>query len=333
MDVAYDVAISFLSPDEPIATKLHADLSESLRVFVYSKRQEELAGTDGLESFRQTFLTGSKLVVVLYRDGWGQTRWTAVEELAIKDRLFSGGWELLLFVMLDEKSTPPAWLPNTHIRLSYTHYREALVGAIKMRAQELGSTLKVESALEKAKRVQANELLHAEREQLLINRGTDAARKEHAKLRQLLDEKSTELQSELTTIKLEHGCNARDYIIRSDQVSLLFYLHITVPATESHIVLREFDGALALPGSSRMYFPGEGPREIAKQEFYFDYNHTCGWCWRQGSSTGAILDTPGLAEHLMKSILELHQLYKTGARTRYRETSRSRSGGSHGWMG
>src|ERR1022692_740322 len=135
-DPRYDVAISFLSQDEPLALKLHEQLSENLSVFVYSKKQEELAGTDGLESFRLAFLSQSRLVVVLYRDGWGKTPWTGIEELAIKERMFEGGWESLLFVTMD--GTYPAWLPKTHVRLDYTQFAHNLVGAIKLRAQELG---------------------------------------------------------------------------------------------------------------------------------------------------------------------------------------------------
>lgn len=146
MDHAYDVAISFLSKDEPLAVKIHAELSKHLNVFIYSKRQEELAGTDGLESFREVFLSKARLVVVLYRDGWGKTPWTVVEELAIKDRVFRGGWDSLLFVTLDDRSTPPVWLPLTHLRLNYASYSDDLIGAIKMRAQELGSALKIETA-------------------------------------------------------------------------------------------------------------------------------------------------------------------------------------------
>jgi hypothetical protein len=186
MDARYDVAISFLSRDEPLAVKLHNELREYLQVFVYSKRQEELAGTDGLESFRKTFLSDSKLVVVLYRNGWGKTRWTAIEETAIKERVFNGDWDSLLFVMLDEESTPPNWLPGTRLRLSYFQYRDTLIGAIKMRAQERGSTLKLETAMERAARAQANELVRAERDRLLANNGMDAVRKEHSALRQLL---------------------------------------------------------------------------------------------------------------------------------------------------
>ncbi len=51
----YDVAISFLHRDEQFALKIHAGLSERMEVFLYSKKQEELAGTDGLESFREAF--------------------------------------------------------------------------------------------------------------------------------------------------------------------------------------------------------------------------------------------------------------------------------------
>jgi hypothetical protein len=47
-DLRYDVAISFLSQDEPLAQSLYEELSKNLLVFVYSKKQEQLAGTDGL---------------------------------------------------------------------------------------------------------------------------------------------------------------------------------------------------------------------------------------------------------------------------------------------
>jgi hypothetical protein len=319
MDASYDVAISFLSNDEPLAVRIGNELSENLRVFVYSKRQEELAGTDGLESFRKTFFSDSTLIVVLYREGWGKTRWTGVEEMAIKDRMFHGGWESLLFVMLDE-SKPPRWLPTTHIRLSYDRYRDTLIGAIKMRSQELGSALKVETALEKAKRVQSNELARAERDRLLMNDGATAVQREHGALRKWLDEKIADIQTQFTTIKLEHGTDGHTYIIRSDRVSLNFYLYTTAPVTKSCIVVQEFDAPLILPGSNRMYIPGEGPREISRKKFCFDYHEAFGWCWSQSGSKENVLTTSSLAEHLIKRVFELHEQFKAGARVRHRET-------------
>ena len=72
-DYKYAVAISFLSQDEPLALELYGRLSQQLAVFVYSKKQEDLAGTNGIDSFRVAFGSQARLIVVLYRDGWGET--------------------------------------------------------------------------------------------------------------------------------------------------------------------------------------------------------------------------------------------------------------------
>jgi hypothetical protein len=337
MDHLYDVAISFLSRDESLAIKISNELVQNLRVFVYSKRQEELAGTDGLDSFRKAFGADSKLVVVLYRDDWGKTKWTAVEEIAIKERMFNGGWDnSLLFVMLDAKSTPPTWLPETYIRLDYgTYGHDALIGAIKMRAQERGSVLKVETAADRAKRAQSSELLRADRDRKLAHEGSEAARREHQTLREKLNKILADSQAELTTIKLEYGNDSNGYIIRADAVGLNFYLHTTVPVTESRIVVQEFDGPLILPANRGRYMHviGEEPRVIAKSEFYFDYDHAYGWCWRSKGSKGTLITTEILAEHITKRLFDLHEDFKTGKRVRHRERGGDDNvGGSLSWM-
>ena len=75
----YDVAISFHSKDEPTAAALHEHLSEGLEVFFYPRSQEDLAGTNGLESMKEPFADNSRVNVVLFREPWGQTPWTGVE--------------------------------------------------------------------------------------------------------------------------------------------------------------------------------------------------------------------------------------------------------------
>ena len=45
----YDVAISFLAQDEPLAVQLADALRDRMTVFVYSEQQKELVGKDGLE--------------------------------------------------------------------------------------------------------------------------------------------------------------------------------------------------------------------------------------------------------------------------------------------
>ena len=51
----YGVAISFLAADEKIAEALYSQLP-GLNVFFFPRKQEELIGTDGLESMRQPFI-------------------------------------------------------------------------------------------------------------------------------------------------------------------------------------------------------------------------------------------------------------------------------------
>ena len=72
-DFEYDVAFSFLAQDEGVATELNDALSERVKTFLYSKQQEQLAGTDGEKTFNAVFAEKSRFVVILYRDTWGTT--------------------------------------------------------------------------------------------------------------------------------------------------------------------------------------------------------------------------------------------------------------------
>jgi hypothetical protein len=250
--------------------------------------------------------------------------------------MFNDGWNnSLLLVMLDAKSTPPIWLPTTYIRLNYETYGyDALVGAIKMRAQDLGSALKVETAAERAKRAQSSELLRVERDRKLVHEGSEAVRREHQTLREKLDQILADFQAELTTIKLEYGSDNQGYIIRAVEVGLNFYLYPTVPVTQSRIVVQEWDGPLILPANRgrQMDVIGGEPRVIAKYEFYFDYDHAYGWCWRSKGSKGTLITTETLAEHIIKRVFDLHEEFKTGKRVRRRERGDYNVGGERSWM-
>jgi hypothetical protein len=114
----YDVAISFLSKDEPTGAALHDRLSDGLEVFFYPRSQEELAGTDGLETMRRPFIDESRVTVVLYREPWGKTPWTRVEQTAIQERCLNHGWHSLFFMTLDKTSAIPIWLPQNHVRFN-----------------------------------------------------------------------------------------------------------------------------------------------------------------------------------------------------------------------
>ena len=161
----YDVAISFLARDEPLALRLRDRLTP-LRVFVYSKQQEELAGRQGDESFGEIFRDKSLLSVVLFRPQWGQTPWTRVEETAIRDCIFHEGVERLLFVHL-EKAETPKWVPRRYLYLDYQSFGiDELIGAIKARCVDLGVDVRPPSAVERAAQMAAKEKFDSETEAL-----------------------------------------------------------------------------------------------------------------------------------------------------------------------
>ena len=83
-DYKYDVAFSFLAQDEALATELNDLLQDRLRMFLYSRKQGEIAGTDGEKSFNSVFGQEARMVVVPYHSNWGQTSWTRIEETALR---------------------------------------------------------------------------------------------------------------------------------------------------------------------------------------------------------------------------------------------------------
>lgn len=164
----YEVAFSFLKQDETIAFDLNDRILDRLSTFVYSKRQEELGGTDGEKIFSSVFYEQSRIVVVLYREGWGQTSWTRIEEYAIKNRAFEYGWDFLVFINLDINSKLPTWIPRTYIWVDYQRFKsEGAIAIIEQKCKEAGGQSRPESVEDKANRLKRLRIAEKERELFL----------------------------------------------------------------------------------------------------------------------------------------------------------------------
>ena len=248
MQSKYDVAISFLSADESVAFALYNSLSDALEVFFYPRRQEELAGTNGLESMRAPFFNESRLVVVLYRAPWGETPWTGVEQVAIQDGCLNGGWQRLFFVMLDRASEPPKWLPHTHVRFNYRDFGlEQAVGAIKARVQELGGTIRPLTALKRAELARQETQYLQERKQL---RSFAADRIVATAVSGLFDE-IKRLCADIDasgSASIQFASDARQCHLRNNLISLCVTLEAVDSYSGSKLVVREFDKRLSFGG-------------------------------------------------------------------------------------
>lgn len=310
----YDVAISFLSRDEPIATPLYDRLSDGLRVFFYPRSQEALAGTDGLDSMRRPFVDESRVVVVLYREPWGNTEWTRVEETAIKDRCLKHGWESLFFMTLDKGAKLPKWLPRTHVRLSYENFGlEQAVGAIKARVQELGGEIVPVNAETRAKLVQAEAKYLAERKDCFSSLGWI---KEN--VYPTLREACTEI--ERLCRRLDVGLNvkagaAQTHCVMTDgRVSVaVVWVQPYSNIIDAHVYLaaRRFRGRVALP-DERFIYPFGGPKPLGETRFSVELSRTRELRWAEDQKSETLMTTSEVADKCVRIFLDLVQKANRG---------------------
>jgi hypothetical protein len=312
----YDVAISFLSKDSHTAAALNDKLSEGLNVFFFPRKQEDLAGTDGLESMREPFYDNSRVNVVLYSGGWGETPWTRVEETAIKEACFAFGWRRLFFIFLDQTKAYPKWLPDTYVRFNYAEYGlEQAVGAIKARVQEMGGQ---SVRLTPAKRA---EMLKAEEQYLQDKRrmnSEEGLNKIVAAVRRLFDE--IEHQCKDLNVRCEsvfsERSTAQTCVITNDAVTVTVvwnqpYANIL---EDTGLVVREFKGRLILPSERNRYYL-DHPRKDREVVYAPDLSLAREYGWKQDGKT-EFLSSGALAEKCVISLLDLSSRAMNDRRSR-----------------
>jgi hypothetical protein len=166
---SYDVAISCLKSELPFAKELFSRLSKQLRVFLYSECQSELAGSDGVSTFTEIFKESSRLVVILHGEQWGKTKWTRVEETAIRDRFFDVGIDSIFLVRRDS-SALPKWFPKAQIYAdSVTSGIEEIADAIGKVAARVGCIQHPATPADLAREAQRVVALQKRREELLYS--------------------------------------------------------------------------------------------------------------------------------------------------------------------
>jgi hypothetical protein len=286
---AHDVAFSFMQQDEPLALRFRAALAP-LSSFVYSKMQEQLAGTDGMETFRAAFRTDSRLNVVLLRSGWGTTRWTRVEETAIKDRCFDEGFDSLLVVKVD-KSANLLWCSDRKIYFDIEAFPfEQAVGAIKRQADQLGSVVRPPSPIEKAQSAaMAAEYTRETRELLGSDQGVRLADASVAEIYDCIERHLAEMGAQIPRWEPAFGKNGvRTSVGRLGACSAAVSWERPYSNTLSKSVLKIsiLDRHIATPQESaagRLYAYVERPNSVGSFSFTVDRQPGLGLCWQSGS--------------------------------------------------
>jgi hypothetical protein len=314
----YDVAISFLSQDEAIAAAIWEKLSEGLQVFFFPRRQEELSGTDGLESMRKPFFDNSRVMVVLYRERWGKTPWTRIEETAIKEACLEHGWQRLFFVVLDPGSALPLWLPQNHIRFNYGEYGpEQAVGAIKARVQENGGQPQPLTAIRRAEIFNAEESFRQDKSRMNSQEGIAAVIRNVAELFQQIDKKCGEINAN-GSLQIKCGADpaqgsAKTCVITDGSVSLsvVWRQQYSNSLQDSGLIIREYNGGLRLPGETGQFMYMDQPRQLCESKYSPDLSRAREYGWTK-SNADEFLSSVALAEQSVIRFVDLVSRFTRG---------------------
>jgi hypothetical protein len=316
----YDVAISFLQEDELLAVNIGDRLADrvGVDVFVYSKRQDELVGRDGLEAFSGIFGKQSRVVVVLNRQGWGRTPWTRVEETAIKNRGLDDGWDFLLLVRLDRTASIPIWLPKTRIWLGFDRYGiDGAANAIETLVGQSGGIVRAESSVDYAGRVTRHINFTQERRAWWHSqRGLDEAKVAAKAATQELYRLATEIQAKHPELSVSVEQTPESCLARCGS------LNLAIGWQPGHFINSSEGAYLFAKLSLRRrgpHFPGQASQEIEVIRYGPDIDaiRKVGWReldseWRKLEDDGKFFTSLQLADMWLKRLLELRARQEDG---------------------
>lgn len=300
----YDVAFSFASEDEALATDFNDLLQDQYATFLYSKKQEVLAGTDGEETFGTVFEKEARFVVILFRPKWGTTPWTRIEATAIRNRAFEEGYDFTLFIPTDGTASLPSWVPKN--RLFFGLARWGLKGAasvIEARIRDAGALPRVESPLDQALRLKRKIDFDAERKQVLNS--ADGVSLASVAVEKLI----ADLAARAQDIGEKAGLKV---VIKQDRLwidicagqgclGITWNLRYSNSLDESYLDIGFWEGTP--PRLGRMYFRGDKPRRFHNDRYAFEMGpgRAFGWAGRDE----VFLPEGQMADHMLKLLLNL----------------------------
>jgi hypothetical protein len=140
----FDIAISLLKEDLSYAQSLFEVFNQyELKTFLYPHNQSEIANNNGIDVFTKTFRDDARVVVLLYRQGYGDTYYTRIEHSAIQERYLKEGAGFCVLIPLDDNK--PAWFPAFQIYTSNKMSSKEIGELILHKLVDLGGELKQKS--------------------------------------------------------------------------------------------------------------------------------------------------------------------------------------------
>jgi hypothetical protein len=304
----YAVAFSFCFGDEPQAIELNDLIQDRFSTFLYSRRQEALAGTDGEESFSRVYATEARLVVVFLREKWGTTPFTRIEQTAIRNRAFNKGYDFTLFIPREQPIKMPDWLPKTCLWHDWTRWgAKGAASVIEARVAELGAKPREETVLDHAARMNREAQFQRRRTEFLrspdaIKQSDDSFYKMAAEFERLRDELA-KMGGESISVRR----SGLEMVVAGFGHALSFYWQRYANSVEDcELRIALWDGHPRFPGAMII----DEPNRLASRIFHFELSRSGHGVWIEPSKKDRQYSGEELASMLLKWIME------RGAKTR-----------------
>ena len=301
----YEVAFSFHGADEGLATQLNDLLSDRLKTFIYSERQKELAGTDGQESFSDVYGRTARVVVILYRQDYGQTRWTRVELDAIKNRSLEDGWDFTFFIPTEDIPSMPPWVPKTRLYAGLKRWGlEGAAAAIEARVTEAGGRPHEETVAERAARYKrAADLKALQKQFLSSDRGVQSASAAYASFGEALELTCAELAE--TGLRIHFQVSDAFFIVGGlTPVNAIcsFRPRYSNTLEDTFLHVTYYKGFPRLPG----FMPSmSGAQELKKRRYAWELVAVGREAYLALDEKGREFDPSGLAHHVLRQYMDL----------------------------
>lgn len=298
----YDVAFSFLSQDEGLASALNDQLQDRAKTFIYFDRQKEVAFTDGEETFGRVFREETRLVVVLYRAGWGESKWTRIEQAAIRARGFEHGYNFAKFIPLDVPPTVPRWLPPTHIYADLNRFGlDGAAAVIEQRIRELGGQVHQETVEEHAQRVERKLAFEKRRAKFRREPGVQESGVQYAQLWRAIEKRAAGVRASTSIdLRVIESLGGRWLVGLDRALTTKWLVKYSNSLDDSRLELRLFSDA----PHQRDPWLSEKPTTVTAMQFSFDLLPTDEPGWIATNARKRAFSTEDLAEYLVRFYLE-----------------------------
>lgn len=106
--------------------------------------------------------------MILFRQEYGVTKWTKIEETAIRNRGYEEGYDFVVLIPTEKQIAPPKWLPKNRLWVGLERWGiKSAASVIEARVQEFGGIVKIETIADIAARNENRINEERKREQLL----------------------------------------------------------------------------------------------------------------------------------------------------------------------